>query len=1193
MSRATMFFLLIGIVAAIGLSAERKEGSSEQIRLCVRNLSHELPRMRAAAARALAEIGGESTVEPLVECLTDSDADVRLSAASALGRINQRPLFCIEQLTKLLHDKDEHVRYSAQWAIGQFAEGFLESSSPESANTQPIGQLFASAAILLAETRAPETIQKRVREASESLLHRNSPRATSTEATNGLDALVADLKADDIYIQVRALSRLKDIEPKNVAQLIRLLAEIREESAVEWQIPAALAEAGREIVPGLIEILQGDDEEARALALDVLIETRYGTEQALPQLNKILANNDAGEDELEKAVIIISDIRPAAKDSIALLTKLAANGELSETVRTEAIEALAAIGPDAESALPAIKRLLRRNEEPKDVRIEAAGAVVTISRQPDETLKLLTRLIEETDDSDLATGIAANLRGLGAHAAPAVPLMILLLEAPDVDGDRRQDLILALGKIGPAAKQAIPALIGLLVDPEESESIQVAAALTIGKVGPEAVRALAEQFRQPDAGARATIARAMVAIGPKAEPAVGELIRVLANEEEEDDTRVLAAIALGKIGESANAALPALTKLLQDETNDDQFRSMCAIAIGCIYPEADKVLQRVLIDPPKNVQIAAAYAIAKMRQASSPAALEQLVQLLADDEAADFAARALTDLGSDAVVPLCSVIFNPSSDLDFRIRCVDVLGDIGTPAVTTLIGLLDKPDLAEAAREALARQDQDIVPMLLLAAESQTEFNETIRETLRELVRGYYDGLGAGPDELTWGQAHPLAGAAGGSSSGSKKIIRLGPPLAVMGKPRTEVTAKGFQAVKVFYGTNRRPGSAAASPLLHVRPLRVAAITALALCFLCLWFHTPKHMLAISMTGISLVIIALPLFTSQARPDSQSDNSGITYGGEYTNQVEMGVCDVSIPDIHEEGELEGPSLIRLQIKVDPERHIVLGRVQPLTNQAFFTGLEDELNQKGRNVLVFVHGYNVSFADAARRTAQMAADLKFPGAAVFYSWPSQAHFYKYRLDEKNVELSVEQLKSFLLAVAERSQATTINLVAHSMGNRLLTEALKEIDASSRNQGTLFNQVVLAAPDIDAAVFKNRIAPAIVTKAQRITLYASSKDLALYASRQFNSGDPRAGDAGNDVLVIPGIETIDASAGDCSLLGHCYYGDSVSILHDIQQLLANHPARDRQFLHPISRSGSMYWVFEPDNIASQPRAESMVR
>jgi esterase/lipase superfamily enzyme/HEAT repeat protein len=1213
MWRSAIFLALSIVVAANLLAAERKEGSPEQIRLCVRNLSHELPRMRASAARALAEIGGESAVAPLIERLTDPDADVRMSTATALGRINKQPLLCVEHLAKLLHDKDEHVRYSAQWSIGQFAELLLQTSAMQSANNQPIGHLLASAVGVMAQTGAPDPIQQRVKSASDQLLH-GKGRAPATAAKSqhpavpgpiDPDSLVADLKAEDIYVQVRALSRLKDIEPKHVAKLIRLLAPIREESAVAWQIPEALAEAGREIVPGLMQNLLVDDDDARGLALDVLIEARYGTERALPVLNRFLADPDSSEDHLEKAVIVISNIGPAAKESIGLLSKLAANSELSETVRTEAIEALAAIGPDAESALPAIKRLLRRSEEPKVLRIKAAGAVVTISRQPDECLKLLTPLIEHTDDSDLATGFTATLGGLGPRAAPAVPLMIKLLEAPDVDHQRRQGLVLALGEIGPPARQATAALINLLVDPEETESIQVAAALTIGKVGPEAVRALAEQFRQSDADVRATVALALVAIGPQAAPAVEDLIQVLANEEEEDDTRVLAAIALGKIGEPAKTAIPSLTRLLEDAATDDQLRAICATAIGSIDPAADTSLHNALDDPSPDIQIAAAYSLVKSHRGTRPAELQRLVELLANDEAEDLAARALADLGSDAIVPLCAAIFHPASEEDYRNRCVDVLGDIGPPAITTLIGLLDRPDLAEAAQEALARQNHNVVPMLLLATESPTDFNDKTRDTLRQLVRGYYDGLGAGPDELTWGQAHPLAllgdglsiragGAAGAGSGGSgRKIYRIEQPLLVMGKPRTEVTANGFKAVKVFYGTNRKQAEANDGSLRRLL-FYSAAIAAFVLCIAYLWFQTPKNKLAISMSSVGLVVVAIPFAISLPMLRSPYKTSvGPSYSGEYTNQIEMGVCNVSIPNIHEEGELEGPSLIRLDIKVDLERHIVLGRVQPLSNQAFFADLEGELNQKGRNVLVFIHGYNVSFADAARRTAQMASDLKFPGAAVFYSWPSQAHWYKYRVDEKNVELSVEQLKSFLLAVAQRSQATSINLVAHSMGNRLLTEALKEIDASSRDQGTLFNQVVLAAPDIDAAVFKNRIAPAIVTKAHRITLYASSKDLALYASRQFNSGDARAGDAGTDVLVIPGIETIDASAGDCSLLGHCYYGDSVSILHDIQQLLADRPARDRQCLHAIPRDGSMYWVFEPEELAAKPRFESTVR
>jgi esterase/lipase superfamily enzyme len=191
-----------------------------------------------------------------------------------------------------------------------------------------------------------------------------------------------------------------------------------------------------------------------------------------------------------------------------------------------------------------------------------------------------------------------------------------------------------------------------------------------------------------------------------------------------------------------------------------------------------------------------------------------------------------------------------------------------------------------------------------------------------------------------------------------------------------------------------------------------------------------------------------------------------------------------------------------------------------------------------------------------------------------------------MDEKNVELSVDQLKAFLLAVAEHSKADTINLVAHSMGNRALTDALKEMDVAATEQKQLFNQVILAAPDIDADIFKQRIAPAIVTKAKHITLYASSKDLALVASRRFNSGDPRAGDAGKNLVVIPGIETIDVSSGDSSLLGHSYYGDNVSVLQDIEYLLRDQPASSRRFLERVSLHGDLaYWMFQPLRISRQ--------
>jgi esterase/lipase superfamily enzyme len=268
----------------------------------------------------------------------------------------------------------------------------------------------------------------------------------------------------------------------------------------------------------------------------------------------------------------------------------------------------------------------------------------------------------------------------------------------------------------------------------------------------------------------------------------------------------------------------------------------------------------------------------------------------------------------------------------------------------------------------------------------------------------------------------------------------------------------------------------------------------------------------------------------------------------------------------------------MEVFEDPTKHIVLKSVHRLDPDSFFDDMHHEMEQKGSSVLVFVHGYNVSFEDAARRTAQMAYDLKFPGAPVFYSWPSQANWYGYRQDTENIKNSVEQIKSFLTEVADKSEATSINLVAHSMGNVGLTSALLKMNDSR------FNQIVLAAPDIDAETFKRDIAPKIISKGQRVTLYTSKTDLALIASKYFNRG-PRAGDSANELLSVPGIQTIDATSVDSSLLGHSYYGSNVTVLYDLGQLLNGQPIESRDYLRPNSDLTKPYWYFAPPRTAAR--------
>src|SRR5581483_4228092 len=99
--------------------------------------------------------------------------------------------------------------------------------------------------------------------------------------------------------------------------------------------------------------------------------------------------------------------------------------------------------------------------------------------------------------------------------------------------------------------------------------------------------------------------------------------------------------------------------------------------------------------------------------------------------------------------------------------------------------------------------------------------------------------------------------------------------------------------------------------------------------------------------------------------------------------------------------------------------------------------------ENRQALVFIHGYNVTFNDAVRRTAQIAYDLAFDVTPILYSWPSQGKLHGYPADENTIEWTVPQLTVFLTELAQAAGATTIHLVAHSMGNRALVKALERL------------------------------------------------------------------------------------------------------------------------------------------------------
>jgi len=315
------------------------------------------------------------------------------------------------------------------------------------------------------------------------------------------------------------------------------------------------------------------------------------------------------------------------------------------------------------------------------------------------------------------------------------------------------------------------------------------------------------------------------------------------------------------------------------------------------------------------------------------------------------------------------------------------------------------------------------------------------------------------------------------------------------------------------------------------------------------------------------------------RNRTSSTNPAEIYGGDRGKLV-LGICEVSIPRDHRMGKLEAPSIWRLEWSEDPERHVVLLSVVEKDTSAFYQEITDRIRKSaGKSAFVFVHGYNVTFADAARRTAQMAYDLGFDGAPAFYSWPSRGAFESYLVDSENAKWAEVDLVSFLKEFAEQSEAENIFLIAHSMGSRALTGAVADIIAKYPSLRPKLKAIILAAPDIDAETFKRDIAPRILISERSATLYASSHDYALKASKKF-AGYRRAGDTEGGVTLVEGFDTIDASKVQTGFLGHSYFADSGSLLGDMRTIFsdAKH-AEERTGLTAIESEAGRYWAFSP--------------
>jgi hypothetical protein len=329
------------------------------------------------------------------------------------------------------------------------------------------------------------------------------------------------------------------------------------------------------------------------------------------------------------------------------------------------------------------------------------------------------------------------------------------------------------------------------------------------------------------------------------------------------------------------------------------------------------------------------------------------------------------------------------------------------------------PEQEPSPAEEMPQSAPDEVPLAgtsanpLRADRSGEGLSAHMENPLRELPRMM--SMAAPPGEMTGGEPRmappPMAAPRMAAPRMAEPAIaepQSREAAALAGGGHASASSGSYDVVQVFYGTDRLAVTSAPSTSSRMSDFvpagcsllvtLVTALTAISRRKLSLW------LMVFGGVGVSLGLgfqAAAKTVSSLRR--GNMENIQYTSDRSPSGKLNLGVCDVSIPRTHVVGELEAPSILRLEVREDAARHIVLQKTERLAGDRFHELLRERVQASPRRELfIFVHGFNVSFEDAARRTAQMHYDLKFSGAPVFFSWPAHDKFVlTYAADETNV------------------------------------------------------------------------------------------------------------------------------------------------------------------------------------------------
>ena len=262
----------------------------------------------------------------------------------------------------------------------------------------------------------------------------------------------------------------------------------------------------------------------------------------------------------------------------------------------------------------------------------------------------------------------------------------------------------------------------------------------------------------------------------------------------------------------------------------------------------------------------------------------------------------------------------------------------------------------------------------------------------------------------------------------------------------------------------------------------------------------------------------------------------------------------------------------------PDERIELTAIQEVPMEMLFQEIEQFSRSDNGNLVLYIHGYNIDFEKGCRRSALFQRALGLQDRLLLFSWPADGNMLKYTWDEADLVWSVPHIADFLETLVARTGTGKVDLVAHSLGGRGAVHALVRMAYREQSE-PLLNELVLIAPDIDSDTFKQEL-ELLSRMVRRITLYVSDNDKALRLSQEVH-GYPRLGQAGENLRVLEGVETIDISQiSTRRVSGHLYHLFNPEVIDDLTLLLhSGQPASQRPGLQSAVHNSMPYYQMKP--------------